>query len=76
MSITLESLGLDRLTRAERLELVQALWDSLTADASPPLSDRQRVELQRRAAEDEADPSAVVSWESVREEARARMRNG
>ena len=74
MPPTLESLGLDRLPRAERLALVQALWDSI-ADESPaaPLSDARRRELERRADEDDASPDDLIPWERVKAQARARF---
>jgi len=75
MSVTLSSLGLDRLPRAERLEIVQALWDSIAADSGPPLlTDAQRIELERRADEDDADPDNVVAWEDVQARIQARLR--
>ena len=67
MSVTLASLGLDRLTRSERLELVQALWDSIAAETTPThLTDAQRTEeLERRADEADADPDGGIPWEEV-----------
>lgn len=62
MSATLASLGLDKLSRDERLALVQALWDSIAAEG-PHLTDAQRAELERRIAEDDADPDGGVPWE-------------
>ncbi len=48
---TLEQLGIDRLTTAERLALVQEILDSVAADQPrPPLSDAKRQELDRRSA--------------------------
>jgi putative addiction module component (TIGR02574 family) len=76
MSVTLSSLGLDRLPRAVRLELVQALWDSIAAESGPSLlSDAQHKELERRADEDDADPSDVVAWEDVEARIQARLRS-
>lgn len=62
-----------QLSVAERLELVEELWDSIAADAERddrvlPLSDEQRAELDRRIAAHREDPSRVVPWEQVREE--------
>ncbi len=70
MSATIESLGLDKLPRDERLALVQALWDSIAADG-PHLTDSQRAELERRADEDDANPDDVIPWEEVKAKARA-----
>ena len=70
---TLEQLGIDRLTVAERLTLVQDILDSVVADQPPrPLSDAKRQELVRRLADHLANPSDVVPWEQVKAEALAR----
>jgi putative addiction module component (TIGR02574 family) len=68
---TLESLGIDRLTVAERIALVQQIWDSIAAD-QVPLTDAQRQELERRADDDDANPGDTVPWEQVKAEALAR----
>jgi putative addiction module component (TIGR02574 family) len=57
-----------RLPLAERIELVEDLWDSIAADAeSVPVPDSHRRELARRRAAHRSDPSAVLPWEEVRE---------
>jgi putative addiction module component (TIGR02574 family) len=54
----------------EQLELVEALWDSIVErDAVPPLTEAQMAELDRRLADDEANPSEAVSWDQVRADA-------
>lgn len=52
---------------AERLALVEAIWDSI-ADAPDtlPLSDAQRAELDRRLAEYERDPEGGSAWPDVK----------
>ena len=56
-----------QLSIPERLALVQALWDSIATEPHPPLlSDAQRQELERRAAEDDARPDEVAPWEAVK----------
>jgi putative addiction module component (TIGR02574 family) len=76
MSPTLTSLGLDKLSREERLALVQELWDSIAAEPSPDLlTDAQREELHRRAAEADANPDDGIPWEQVKAEARARFKS-
>jgi putative addiction module component (TIGR02574 family) len=67
MAISIKSLGLDRLRLEERLSLVEELWDSIAADSEAvPLTVPQSVELDRRLADHEADPTDVTSWDEVR----------
>ncbi len=67
MSPTLQSLGIDQLTSAERLQLVEEIWDSIPdEELVPALTDAQRLDLQRRISEYEADPKAGSSWEEVK----------
>ena len=75
MPPTLEDLGIDRLSVADRILLAQAIWDSIPADNLPPaLTAAQRQELDRRLADAEANPDDVVPWEQIRDEALARWR--
>ena len=71
MSVSIRSLGIDRLSVAERLILVEELWDSIAA--STPITDAQRAELDRRLADHEANPEDVVSWEEVHSSITARL---
>jgi putative addiction module component (TIGR02574 family) len=69
------TLGVDRLNLAERLHLVQEIWDSLDSEPeAPPLTDAMRQELDRRLAVLEANPNAVSSWEEVEARVLARLR--
>jgi putative addiction module component (TIGR02574 family) len=63
------------LTVDERIELVEALWDSLADQrALPAPTEAQCAELDRRLAEDEANPDDVVPWSEVKAEVLARIR--
>lgn len=58
-----------RLSVAERLELVEEIWDSIAADADDeilPLSDSERALLDSRLAEREANPGVGAPWPNVR----------
>jgi len=67
MAVSIKSLGLDRLRLEERLSLVEELWDSIAADSEAvPLTGPQRVELDRRLADHEADATDVTSWDEVK----------
>ncbi len=53
---------------AERLRLVEVIWDSLAINPeSVPVSDELKAELDRRHAEFEANPEAGAPWNEVRE---------
>jgi putative addiction module component (TIGR02574 family) len=63
----MQSLGIDRLSVEERLDLVEEIWDSIAADSSAiPLTEAQRVELERRYQDDEARPDDAMSWEELK----------
>jgi putative addiction module component (TIGR02574 family) len=57
-----------KLSPAERIQLVEDIWDSIAADPDnlPPLSDDQKAEIDRRLAEHEKDPSTALSWDEVK----------
>lgn len=58
-----------RLTIAERLQLVEDIWDSIAEDADTatlPLSEAELAELDRRCAEMEANPGRGETWDVVR----------
>lgn len=57
-----------KLSVAERIQLVEDLWDSIAADPEGfPLTEAQKAELDRRLEEHRADPDSAVPWEEVRE---------
>jgi putative addiction module component (TIGR02574 family) len=57
------------LPPSERLQLVEALWDSLARTPEAiRVSDELREELDRRLAAYYADPSSARPWEEIREE--------
>jgi len=74
MNASIKSLGIDRLPIDERLALVEDLWDSIAADsAALPLTEAQRLELERRIEQDDAHPDDVVPWEQVKAATLARI---
>ena len=67
---------LRRLPVDERLRVVGELWDSITdenPDAAMPMTPELAEELDRRLAEHENDPDAVIPWEQVRAELMAAL---
>lgn len=69
MPATVESLGIDRLSRDEQLALVHAIWDRIAASATGSfLTDAQRDDLRQRVAADDARPDDLIPWEQVKAE--------
>ena len=63
-----------QLSVEEQLELVEALWDEIAKrNATPPPTDAQEAELDRRLADHEANPDDVVPWSEVKASALARI---
>lgn len=53
---------------AERIRLVELIWDSIAAvPEAVPVPDRLKAELDRRLSEFEANPEGGSPWEEVRE---------
>ena len=63
-----------QLSPAERLELVEELWDSLEPQDLPSLTDEQMQELDRRYEALVRDPSRGSSWEDARARLLAKYR--
>ena len=75
MSPIAQSLGIDQLSREQRIALVQEIWATIAAEPYQPLlTEAQRRELERRVAEDDASPDDVVPWEQVKAQALSRLR--
>jgi len=69
--------ALFKLSVAERMELIEELWDSITAEREGepwPLTDAQRKDLEQRVRELDEHPERARSWEEVRKRLWARTR--
>jgi putative addiction module component (TIGR02574 family) len=65
-------LGIDKLPRDVQVALVQEIWENIAAvNKAASLSDKQRNELERRLADDDAHPDDVTPWEKVKAKALA-----
>ena len=71
MNISLASLGIERMSIADRLTLVEDLWDSIAAQS--PVTQAQREELDRRLADHATSPGDVVPWTEVRQSITTRL---
>ena len=61
------------LSPAEKLQLVEDLWDDLAATpAAVPIHDWQKQELARREANLLKNPGAGLDWEEVKRGVRSR----
>lgn len=58
-----------RLPQVERVQLIEALWDTLPADSLPPLTEQWLAEIQRRSAEYDSGLVDTFPWEQVRADA-------
>jgi putative addiction module component (TIGR02574 family) len=64
MSLSLQDLGIDRLSPEERLRLIGDIWDSISDSDQTEIPQSHREELDRRLAD--ASACAGASWEEVR----------
>jgi putative addiction module component (TIGR02574 family) len=61
------------LSPAEKLQLVEDLWDDLAATPEDvPVHQWQKDELERRKANLTNNPAAGLSWEEVKRRVRSR----
>ena len=56
---------LTALPVADRLRVVESLWDSIPHDAPIEISPDQRAELKRRIAAYRQSPEQLLTWEEV-----------
>lgn len=75
MGHALQDLGIDQLPVDQRVELVQEIWDSIAHEMGllPPTPE-ERVEIERRLAEDKASPESVSTWDEIKADAAKRWR--
>ncbi|MGC8639863.1 MAG: addiction module protein [Isosphaeraceae bacterium] len=67
MSQTLKSLGIDQLSVAQRILLVEEIWDSIADEADEaPLTEAQEEDLRRRLQSYAENPKAGSSWKDVK----------
>ena len=58
--------ALMELSPTEKLEVIEALWESLSEMPEQlPIPDWQKQELDRRKAFHQANPTELLSWEDV-----------
>jgi putative addiction module component (TIGR02574 family) len=66
MSVSIEAMGIDRLSVGERLELIEQIWNSLPERVEPAdVPPWHLAELARRRAAAEARPGLGKPWREV-----------
>jgi len=66
MPVSLESLGIFQLSVADRLELIEQIWDSLPEQVAPEqIPAWHLAELAKRRANAEASPGEGRPWREV-----------
>ena len=69
------AIDIDKLDVNERLDLLEAIWESLTLDSSQvPVPESHKAELDRRLAEIDAGDDSAIPWEEVLEQIRNRLK--
>jgi len=67
LSVNAQLAAIFQLSRQERLQLVEELWDSIAQEESlQPLAQWKIDELIRREEAYQKDPSTALSWEEVK----------
>ncbi len=67
MSSMMKTLGIDRLTPDQRIDLALEIWESLGEFPSQFSSDAELFEeIHRRDAEMQANPEIAVTWDHIR----------
>lgn len=59
------AVDISSLTPEQKLRLIEELWDSLSDDEIP-VTEAQKLELDRRFADLEANPDQLIPWDEVR----------
>jgi putative addiction module component (TIGR02574 family) len=71
--MTLNPVSVFDLSPAEKLQLVEDLWDDLAASPTAvPVHDWQKEELARRKANLMSNPASGLSWDEVKKRVRTR----
>jgi putative addiction module component (TIGR02574 family) len=61
------------LPMAERLRLIDALWEGVPEDNDSPFSEAWKQEIERRVAELDAGTAQTTPWSQIRDGALARL---
>ena len=68
MSVRIDSLGIDRLSVRDRLDLIEQIWDSLPDQVEPQdVPDWHVAELAKRRTRAAESPGVGTPWREVLE---------
>ena len=66
MSVSVESLGIDRLSVKDRLELIEQIWNTLPEEVDPTeVPEWHKAVLARRRADAATNPGVGKPWREV-----------
>jgi putative addiction module component (TIGR02574 family) len=73
MAVTLETLGIDRLTVPERLDLIEQIWNSLPEQVdAADIPAWHLAELAKRRADAQATPGIGKPWRELLDQLESR----
>lgn len=73
MEVATKLAEIQSLPVGDRIRLVQAIWDTIDADAVPAEpTEAQKADLGRRLKELDENPAAVLTWEQIEAHVRRR----
>lgn len=67
--------GASKLPVADRVQLIEALWETVPDDSRPSLSPEWLAEIAKRSAEYDAGLVETIPWNKVRDDAMQRLAN-
>lgn len=71
--VKLDMDAIRQLSVAERLALVEEIWETISDEPSAvPVSEEQLAEARRRLAAHDADPSSAIPWDQAEKRLRTR----
>ena len=69
MPVSLEALGIDKLSVGDRLDLIGQIWDSLSEQVVPSeIPSWHFAEIAKRRAEAERQPQSGKAWREALDE--------
>ncbi|MBL8864111.1 MAG: addiction module protein [Planctomycetia bacterium] len=73
MEMTTKLAEISAMPVGDRIQLVQAIWDSIEAEEVPSEpSESQKADLGRRMKELDENPQNVLTWEQIEAHVRGR----